>query len=405
MKKDWDLKTLGEVCDISMGKTPPRNNKVFWDIDKNTKNIWVSIADMSATKGFQINDSKEYVSDAGAKLFKPVPKGTLLASFKLSLGKIAFAGTELRTNEAIVALKNEELQILNNYLYYYLTYFDWDDYAKEDHKVKGKTLNKEKVKAISVKFPRSKNEQKRIVMILDEKFKAIEKLKTIGQEQLASAKELFESNVSEIFAEHYHQDKKLPLSEMTTLITKGSSPKWQGIKYVNEGEGILFVTSKNVGIGNLLMENATYLEKRFNEIQKRSILQSGDVLTNIVGASIGRTAIYDLESVANINQAVCVMRCNEKLLNKFLVYLLNSRYFIEVLHANEVNNARANLSLSFFSNLEIPQLPIDKQVEIVNELNKLSEKAKELEVIFQRKIADLEELKKSYLNEAFSGKL
>ena len=153
------------------------------------------------------------------------------------------------------------------------------------------------------------------------------------------------------------------------------------------------------------MEDSTYLEKRFNEIQKRSILQKGDVLTNIVGASIGRTAIYDLEDGANINQAVCVIRCTEKLLNSFLVYLLNSKYFVEILHANEVNNARANLSLAFFSNLEIPKISFNKQLEIVKELDELSEKTKGLEAIFRRKIADLEELKKSYLEQAFAGKL
>jgi type I restriction enzyme S subunit len=188
-------------------------------------------------------------------------------------------------------------------------------------------------------------------------------------------------------------------------ITKGSSPKWQGIAYVDK-PGILFVTSENVGEYRMLMDEPKYVEEKFNVKDKKSILRNGDVLTNIVGASIGRTAVFDLDDVANINQAVCLIRCKPSLLNNFyLTYLLNSPVFKQVLHDNEVNNARANLSLGFFSQLAVPLPPIAEQREIIAKLDCFREETQRIESLYQQKLAALDELKKSLLHQAFSGRL
>ena len=96
------------------------------------------------------------------------------------------------------------------------------------------------------------------------------------------------------------------LGELTEIITKGSSPKWQGINYTEKG--ILFVTSENVGNYKLLLNKKKYVEEKFNELSERSILIKNDILMNIVGASIGRTAIFDIDEKANINQATCLIR-------------------------------------------------------------------------------------------------
>ncbi len=104
MKQGWEIKKLGEVCEINLGKTPPRSDARMWDKERQSKNIWLSIADLNSAEGGYVNDSKEYISDEAKQNIKIVKKGTLLLSFKLTLGKTAFAGTDLYTNEAIAAL-------------------------------------------------------------------------------------------------------------------------------------------------------------------------------------------------------------------------------------------------------------------------------------------------------------
>lgn len=194
------------------------------------------------------------------------------------------------------------------------------------------------------------------------------------------------------------------LGEISELITKGSSPKWQGINYTDDSSQILFITSENVRDGFLDIDKRKYLELEFNKKQKRSILIFGDVLLNIVGASIGRAAIFNVEKVANINQAVALIRLLDKRLNQYVNMYLNSspakRYYSE----SKVDVARANLNLKDVSNIPLPLPPFEEQQEIVRILDKLldyEDEAKEL--------IDLEEqiglLEKSILSKTFRGEL
>lgn len=200
----------------------------------------------------------------------------------------------------------------------------------------------------------------------------------------------------------FYQRPVVPLGELCERITKGSSPKWQGFKYVDE-PGILFVTSENVGENEMLFRKAKYVEEAFNEKDTRSILKHGDVLTNLVGASIGRTAIFDRDDIANINQAVGILRCvPDRLYNRFLAFLLNSPVFKSILHANEVNNARANLSLTFFKNLEIPLPELAEQKQIVAILDEAFAAIAKAKENAEKNLANARELFESYLNRVFA---
>ncbi len=166
---------------------------------------------------------------------------------------------------------------------------------------------------------------------------------------------------------------RVRLLELTEVITKGSSPKWQGVEYVNEGEkSVLFVTSENVSNYKLNLTKKKYVEEKFNEIEPRSILKEGDLLTNIVGASIGRTAVYDLDDIANINQAVCIIRLLPESIDKqFILHFFNSDYCLNMMFENQVENARANLSMGNIEKFIIPFPPLEEQKRIVAKVDQL----------------------------------
>ncbi len=198
-KTNWRTKKLGEVCNISIGKTPARGNEKFWDKEKETNNIWLSIRDLYNTTGKDVFDSREYISDSGAKLCKKVKRGVLLASFKLTLGRLAFAGIDLYTNEAIAALEIKNSKELNKeYLYYYLTFFDWHAETKGDIKVKGRTLNKAKLREIKVFFP-SFTTQKQIVSKLDALSASTKKLEKNYQRKIDDLEELKKAVLKKAF--------------------------------------------------------------------------------------------------------------------------------------------------------------------------------------------------------------
>ncbi|WP_104709111.1 restriction endonuclease subunit S [Helicobacter felis] len=108
----WDLVKLGAVCQILIGGTPSRKKPEYF---KGT-HLWVSIAEMD---GQVITNTKEKITDEAIKVsnVKLIPKGTTLLSFKLSIGKVALAGKDLYTNEAIAGLIPKDNQVLDRFLF------------------------------------------------------------------------------------------------------------------------------------------------------------------------------------------------------------------------------------------------------------------------------------------------
>lgn len=168
------------------------------------------------------------------------------------------------------------------------------------------------------------------------------------------------------------------LETLATLITKGSSPKWQGVEYLEKG--LLFITSENVGAYDLLLHKRKYVDPKFNEIEPRSILQKNDILMNIVGASIGRTAIYNIDEVANINQAVCLIRIVQNVIdNQFFLHFCNSEHCLEQMFDKQVDNARANLSMGNIAKFAVPLPPLAEQKRIVTKVDELMTLCDQLE--------------------------
>lgn len=398
----WEMKTVGEVCEIFNGSTPLKSKREFWDDGEIN---WFTISDIRK-QGRNIKYTQQKITSEGfnSTSITLLPKKSVLICCTASVGEYAITDVELTTNQQFNGLVvKEKNKLFSEYLFHYSSTLK-EKLLSKSGKATIDFVSMTKVKKIPIPLP-PLPQQKQIVAILDKAFAAIDTAKANAQQNLQNAKELFESYLQNVFENKGDDWEEKPIKDLTEIVTKGSSPKWQGVNYVDEG-GIFFLTSKNVGEGELLLNNKKYLEEKFNEIQKTSILKKGDVLTNIVGASIGRTAIFNLDEITNINQAVCLMRCNSKqVYNYYLMYLLNSPFFKSILHDNEVDNARANLSLTFFKNLIIPLPKIAVQKEIVENIKSFLEETKKLESIYTQKLADLEEMKKSILQKAFSGQL
>ena len=154
---EWTIKRLGEICDLEMGRTPPRLNPAYWGRGY----TWLSISDLQSKV---VSSSKEQITEAAAATMKPIPKGTLLMSFKLSIGRLCFAGCDLFTNEAICSFNN--LTANADYLYYALSRVDFSLYGKQA--VKGYTLNKETLNSVEVTLPPMPAEQTAIAEVLSE---------------------------------------------------------------------------------------------------------------------------------------------------------------------------------------------------------------------------------------------
>lgn len=163
MSSHWQAVALGDICQIQIGGTPSRSEDAYWwkSNEDGERLPWVSISDLQERV---ITSTKEGITRLGLERSnaKRVPQGTLLMSFKLTIGKLAFAGRDLHTNEAIASLRTSD-SVYPEFLYYGLQY--WDLTVNTDQAIKGVTLNKQKLQEIPCLLP-PLPEQKKIAEIL-----------------------------------------------------------------------------------------------------------------------------------------------------------------------------------------------------------------------------------------------
>lgn len=121
----WRVGRAEDFYTINIGKTPPRAERKWFSESRENNKIWISISDMGGCGAF-ISDSKEYLTPEAQSKFNivMVPVGTVLLSFKLTLGRVAIADAELTTNEAIARFILPSFDY-REYTYLYLKQFKY----------------------------------------------------------------------------------------------------------------------------------------------------------------------------------------------------------------------------------------------------------------------------------------
>ena len=376
---------LKEIASIVTGGTPSTSKKEYWE---NGTIPWLQ---SGCCQNCNVNSSSSFITQEGYdnSVTKLMPKDTILIALTgATAGKVGYLTFEACGNQSITGITLNE-DNLPKFLFYYLLYLR-PKILRDCVGGAQPHISQGYVKEID--YPSlSKNKQQEIVSILG----AINNIIDADKKQLELLDEAVKSRFIEMFGEC---DNKIRLEELSTLITKGASPKWQGIEYVDDG--VLFVTSENVREGFIDISNPKYLEEKVNIKQPRSILKRGDVLINIVGASIGRAAIYDYDLLANINQAVSLVRPNDKVNIKYLITFLNSENAMMQYKNNAKGGARDNLSLKNISDLIIPFPDMIKQ----NEFASFVEIIDKSKFNVQQHLNLMQELLDKKMDEFFGGK-
>ncbi len=396
MNKNWEKASLIDVCDFVGGSQPPKS--VFSDTLKDGYVRLIQIRD------YKSDAFKTYIKKDSTKKFCK-KDDIMIGRYGPPVFQI-LEGLEGAYNVALMKAIPKQDVIDRDYLFWFLKSPEIQNYiiSLSQRSAGQSGVNKVALEKYTILYP-PLPEQKRIVSKLNALFERIDKSIDLLEENIKQTGHLMASALDEVFSEI---DKKywVELKTISKLITKGSSPNWQGVKYVDE-PGVLFITSKNVGNHKLILgDKKTYLETKFNEIQPRSILQKDDILLNIVGASIGRTAKFNLDELANINQAVCLIRLNKELVNvDYMLQFFNSSICISYMFDKKVDNARANLSMGNIQKFLIPTPPIEEQERISMKIGTLLDNIELLRNEQNDKLNNLKALKESILDKAFKGEL
>lgn len=267
-------------------------------------------------------------------------------------------------------------------------------------------INRNDVYSISVNTPQLP-EQKRIVKILDKAFTAIDKAKHNAEKNLHNAKELFESYLNGVFANPGEdwEIKKLGEVIATSQIGLVRNSEEQSPEF-----SCRYFKMNNIRNDNGLNENSfTFIEATKEDVEKYC-LKNGDFLFNTRNSYelVGKTCLYqsDYKEPTLFNNNILRVTFNKYLLSQFVAFAFSSNQIKEELERMKSGTTSVvGIYYKSLKNLKIPIPPLPEQKRIVAKLDSLSAETKRLEKIYQQKIADAEELKKSILQKAFNGEL
>lgn len=213
----WRWVRFANLASFTAGRTPSRHDASFWD---NKDHPWVSIADM--VDGRVLTTTRESVSEkASQQVFgsRPEPPGTIIMSFKLTIGKIARLGIDAYHNEAIIAIK-PYLAELDSYLFKVLPKFARQGNTKGA--IKGATLNRDSISNILVPLP-PLAEQHRIVVKVDELMAVCDRLAAARASREAARDWLAAASLARLNApdpETFHEDARFALDALPALTTR-----------------------------------------------------------------------------------------------------------------------------------------------------------------------------------------
>jgi len=395
IRSKWNNPKLGEICDLVIGKTPSRKRDDFW---LNGTYPWCTIGDMGDPV---INSTKEQITQKALEETKIplIPKRTILLSFKLSLGKVAIAGTDLFTNEAIMAVtpKSENL-VLNDYLFYVLQSLDLIRESRQA--VKGKTVNKKILRDMPVILP-PLPVQERIVQILQK----ADDIRRKRQDALDLADAILSASFIGMFGDpaNNHDDyERVPLSKIADVrsgVTKGRKLRDK------ETVEVPYLRVANVQDGFLDLTEMKIIEVLPDDVDKYH-LEDGDILMTEGGDpdKLGRGAVWrnQIEGCIHQNHIFRVRTNLKKLAPEYLAALLRTQYAKNYF----LSCAKRSSNLASINSTQVKAFPVplpsikrqEKFVSVVEQWVQASE----------RLTGGLKEsggLFASLMDEAFSGQL
>lgn len=229
-----------------------------------------------------------------------------------------------------------------------------------------------------------------------------DKLIAKRREQIDALDALVSSVFYEMFLSNLEdKERTVNLSDITSHISSGSTPR--GGKEVYTNDGIPFIRSQDVLMNHLDLSEVAYIPIEIHKAMKRSTLHYKDVLINITGASIGRTAVFYGETgSANTNQHVASIRLKGNVITpEFLSYYFSTEYFQKVIQKVSSGGTREALNYQQIGEFRIPEAPISKQEMFVRIKNSIETQKESL----RASLSELEILFDALMQEAFSGHL
>jgi type I restriction enzyme S subunit len=413
LPKGWVLKSLKDICAINPPKREAKEK--LHDFDLVTflpmEDLGIEPKSVNGTKEKLLKDvagSYTYFAENDVLLAKITP---CFENGKIGIAKKLKNGIGFGSSEFLVFRPKELLT--SEYLCYFLSQCKFREEGAKlmTGAVGHKRVSKDWIENYPLPFPESLPEQQRIVGILEQTFEAIEKAKANAERNLKNARDVFESYLQGVF------EKKGTDWEIRTLgdenlieIIDGDRGKNYPTQKDFLDEGFcLFMNTKNVRPDGFKFDTTMFISEAKDMAMGKGKLKRSDVVMTTRG-TIGNIGIFNSEvkfDNIRINSGMLIFRPNQKQISsEYLFEILRSGIIKTQIKKHVSGAAQPQLPIKTLINftIPVPKLLTEQQL-IVSRLKSLSSETQRLEAIYQQKLINLEELKKSVLEKAFKGEL
>lgn len=387
-RSNWEQRTLGEFFDLQMGKTPSRKDLSLWE-DGDTP--WVSISDMKESR--YISDTKEHLPyQTIAECRIPIiPVGTVIMSFKLTIGKTCIVSKPLTTNEAIMAFYPKKgIEVNSSFLAYALSALKW----KGNRAVKGVTINKKTISEKNFSLPPI-GLQDNIAAELD----AIQEVIDGYKDQIADLDALAQSIFLNTFGDPISNPKgweMKPIKELTIKMSTGPFGSMlhkedysaDGIPSINP-QDIKGNQFSNANIARVNIVKAKELRKYVLDVNDVVIARRGDLCKCAVIREEQKGWLCGTGSFF-----LTLLDYNPTL----FFYCYTSRSIQKYLNDKCIGATMPNLNQGILSSLKLPVPPIELQQRFANKIASI-EQQKDL---LRQQLADAEMLMAERMQYYFS---
>lgn len=408
MTSTWIKRTIDDICVFRGGGTPSKSKESYWKGDI----PWVSPKDM---KSDVITDSIDHISAAAIKesTTNLIPAGSILVVVRSGILArtipVAITGRDLTINQDIKALCPDST-VDSWFLFYFLKSRLEEMLGLASRGATVHRIMADQIRLMAIPVP-PLPEQQRIVGILDEAFEGIATAKANAEKNVHNARALFESHLQSVFAERGAgwSEKSLGDAELLAIIDGDRGKNYPKAADFHDSGDCLFLNTKNVRPDGFDFESTMFISADKDQMLRKGKLNRDDVVLTTRG-TIGNIGLYSDDvpfDDIRINSGMLILRSNKRvLLPEYLFELLRSDIVKDQIRRQTTGAAQPQLPIKTLVNFTVP-VPeqIDDQRSLVTKLRAFEPETQRLTTIYERKLAALDDLKKSLLHQAFSGEL
>lgn len=332
------------------------------------------------------------------KTTKEAKNGDILMSVRAPVGPVNFCTQNICIGRGLAAIRPSE-QIDGSYLFYYL--------QSAQDEIKGKdgavfaSINKSQIEALHFPYT-SLKEQKRIVAILDKAFVEIEQARALAKKNLNNARELFETYLQKVFSQRGEGWIDKPLEALCTF-SSGGTPSKKNSSYWSGN--IPWISGRDMK-STQLYDSFLHISQAAVDESSTRMAPAGAILILVRGMGLAHGAkIAELMVPCAFNQDIRGIHPEPYMVSRYLVFALRDRINSGENILSNAAHGTLKINMDELKTVIISAPPTDQQERIVGRINALIEKVDHLESIYQQKLSALDELKKSILQQAFSGQL